>query len=328
MWANWEVASLTEWLRQWNQQKPANQRVGFYGLDVYSLWESLEAMITYLQDEDPEAAAATQQAIRCFEPYKKDDGQSYAWATSRTVPAPCEQDVINLLQKVREGVPQYDSDQEAVFSTEQNAFIAVNAEEYYRAMVRFGPDSWNIRDRHMTETITRLLDFHGSRSKAIIWEHNTHIGDARATDMKEDGMVNVGQLVREKYGKQVIVAVGFGSYQGEVIAGNQWGAPMEIMTVPEARKGSWEAMLHAAGGFNRLLISQDLQQDQDFKQPYDHRAIGVVYHPDRERYGNYVPSVIPERYDAFIYIDKTEALHPLHITPQSNKMPDSYPWGL
>ena len=328
MWGNWEVAALTEWLREWNRSKPANEKAGFYGLDVYSLWESLEAVMNYLRDVDPEAAKATWQAIRCFEPYRTDDGQSYAWATRQVVPASCHAEVIQLLKKIRQGIPQYDHDREAVFSTEQNALVAVNAEKYYRAMVQFGASSWNVRDQHMTETIARLLDFHGPDSKAIIWEHNTHIGDARATDMADEGLVNVGQLVREKYGESQVFIVGFGSYQGSVIAARQWGAPMQDMEVPPAREDSWEALLQEADDIDKIIFSKDIQEETSMQQPWAHRAIGVVYHPEREKYGNYVPSIIPRRYDAFIFLPETETLHPLGLPADAEKIPEAYPWGV
>lgn len=328
MWSNWEIAALTDWLKEWNRHKPANQKAGFYGLDVYSLWESLEAVMSYLRDVDPEAAKATGDAIRCFDPYRSGEGQAYAWATSQVIPASCQYEVIQLLTKIRRGIPQYDSDVEAVFSTEQNALVAVNAEKYYRAMVKFGPSSWNVRDQHMTETITRLLDFHGPQSKAIIWEHNTHIGDARATDMADEGMVNVGQLVREKYGESQVFAVGFGSYEGSVVAGKNWGASMQNMPMPPAKAGSWEALLQEAGAYDKILLSQDVQDESPMRQRWDHRAIGVVYHPERERYGNYVPSVIPQRYDAFIFLPNTRALHALDLSADRSKTPEAYPWGV
>src|SRR5690554_5088134 len=150
--------------------------------------------------------------------------------------------------------PTYDMDHESTFSNELNALVAVNAEKYYRSMIRGGPDSWNIRDRHMTEALQKLTDFHGEGAKAIVWEHNTHIGDARATDMQEDGMVNVGQLVREQYGEDQVFAVGFGSYEGTVIAAKAWGANTETMKVPQAAHNSWEQLFHKAHASDQLLI--------------------------------------------------------------------------
>lgn len=223
-----------------------------------------------------------------------------------------------LRRKIRE-VP---NDREALFSAEQNALIVRNAERYYRTMVRGGAASWNIRDCHMTDTLDRLMQFHGPSAKAIVWEHNTHIGDARATDMAEAGMVNVGQLVRERHGEENAILVGFGSYRGSVVAAVEWEAPMEIMPVPPARQGSWEEVLHQVSPEDRL------PDRERFYAPWGHRAIGVVYHPDRERFGNYVPSVMPLRYDAFIYLDETEALHPYYIEPREEREPpETYPWA-
>jgi erythromycin esterase-like protein len=195
-------------------------------------------------------------------------------------------------------------------------------------MVRGGPESWNIRDRHMTETLDRLMSHHGPGAKAIVWEHNTHIGDARATDMADDGMVNVGQLVRERHAGAGVVLVGFGSHRGSVIAGDEWDAPMEEMHVPPGREGSWEDILHRTGAANKLLLLDDVRNEDAFLEERGHRAIGVVYHPERERFGNYVPTVLPRRYDAFCFIDETRALHPLHLRADPTKMPETYPSGV
>jgi erythromycin esterase-like protein len=206
--------------------------------------------------------------------------------------------------------------------------VAVNAEKYYREMIKGGPGSWNIRDRHMISTLEKLLHFHGPESKAIVWEHNTHIGDARATDMYRNGMVNVGQLAKEKWGVDDTVLVGFGSYKGSVIAGRSWGDDMQKMEVPEARSNSWEEMLHAVAPKNKLIITDDIKSYPELAARHAHRAIGVVYNPELESYGNYVPSVIPERYDAFVFLDETQALHPLKIKPAKQETPETYPWGL
>jgi erythromycin esterase-like protein len=179
----------------------------------------------------------------------------------------------------------------------------------------------------MADTLDRLMDYHGPQAKAIVWEHNTHVGDARATDMARAHMVNVGQLVRERHADQGVVLVGFGSHRGAVIAGDSWGAPMQRMVVPRAQAGSWEDILHRAGADNKLLHMDDLRPFGAATTPRGHRAIGVVYHPAREA-GNYVPSVLPDRYDAFLYLDETQALHPLHVEPALNEPPDTYPWGV
>jgi erythromycin esterase-like protein len=326
MWANWEIVALAEWLYKFNSSLARNTKIGFYGLDVYSLWDSMEAIMNYLQKVDPKALKKAEEAFQCFEPYRRDEGQSYARAT-QFVPEICENEVINLLKEIQTRIPQYDGDYENVFSTEQNAFIAVNAEKYYRAMVKGGPHSWNVRDRHMADTLERLLQLHGDDSKAIVWEHNTHIGDARATDMAAEGMFNIGELARLQHHEKGVVLVGFGTYTGEVMAARSWGAEMEQLHVPEAKKSSWEYLLHQAGGENKLLIMDDFMNDIFMENHFGHRAIGVVYNPEYEKYGNYVPSILPLRYDAFIFLDKTSALHPLHIVPAGHLVPETYPFG-
>lgn len=194
-------------------------------------------------------------------------------------------------------------------------------------MLRGGAPSWNIRDRHMAETLDRLMRQYGPDAKAIVWEHNTHIGDARATDMASAGMVNVGQLVRERHAGEGVVLVGYGSYAGSVVAGRAWGAPMERMPMPPARAGSWEDLLHRAGPENKLLLLDG--RDTAFGEARGHRAIGVVYHPESERAGNYVPTVLPRRYDALLYIDQTRPLHPLHVLARPDgEPPDTYPWTI
>ncbi len=326
MWANWEIVELTGWLFEYNKLLPLYKKIGFYGLDVYSLWESMESILNYLQKVDPNALKTALEAYRCFEPYRKDEGQSYARA-SQFVPALCKSEVTDLLKKIQTRILQYDGDFENVFSTEQNALIAVNAEKYYRAMIEGGPHSWNVRDRHMADTLDRLLQFHGKDSKAIVWEHNTHIGDARATDMAEEGMYNIGELARLTHHEKGVVLVGFGTYAGTVIAGRSWGAKMERLQIPPAKKGSWEYLLHQAAGENKLLIMDDFMNDAFMENYFGHRAIGVVYNPEYEKYGNYVPSILPLRYDAFIFLNETKALHPLHILPDGHLVPETYPFG-
>lgn len=321
MWANWEVAALMEWMKVHNKNVDENKRCGFYGLDVYSLWESIDIMVDYLKKEDPETAQAAIQVLECFSPYEK-EGSAYAtWSTRFT--GPCKEKVLDLFKEISKRSRNYNHDPEAPLNTEQNALVAVNGEEYYRSMLGFDNDSWNVRDTHMFETLERLFKFHGENSKGIIWAHNTHIGDARATDMKEAGMINIGQLAREKYGDAVTL-VGFSSYTGTVTAGSSWGAPMQEMPVPEGKDGSVEKVLHEMFSRNRLIIFN--KESEGNKIP--HRAIGVVYHPGRERYGNYVPSAMNKRYDALMFLDVTQGLHPFHITGVKKNMPDTFPFGV
>lgn len=328
MWANWEIVAFADWLQIHNNPLPANKKIGFYGLDVYSLWESMESIMQYLTKTDPAALKLAEEAFHCFEPFRRDEGSSYARA-SQLVPELCQNEVIDLMREIQKKLPTYNSDYENAFSTEQNAMIAVNAEKYYRSMISGGPHSWNIRDRHMTDTMERLLKFHGEDARVIVWAHNTHVGDARATDMTHEGMFNIGELARAIHHEGDVILVGFGSNKGSVTAGRRWGADVQTMQLPEAIKGSWEYLLHRSGKENKLLILDDFSSnDMIMENHFGHRAVGVVYNPEYEQYGNYVPSIIPLRYDAFIYLDETRDLHPLHIKPGGHQVPETYPFGV
>ncbi len=329
MWANEEVLQLADWLRRLNDSRRPEERVGFYGLDVYSLWDSLDEVMRYLRDRAPEGLEAARRAVRCFEPYGEDE-QQYARATI-LLPTSCEQEVTRLLAELRARAPRADDDgRDGHFVAEQNALVVKNAEAYYRAMVRANDESWNIRDRHMAQTLDRLLEHHGPQSRAIVWEHNTHIGDARFTDMAGDGMVNLGQLARERYGEENVVLVGFGTHRGSVIAGREWGATPEVMRVPPGRADSWEDVLHQVEPADKLLLF-DRSPGRALLEQRGHRAIGVVYRPEYEQFGNYVPTVLPRRYDAFVFLDHTRALEPLteperHVIEE--EVPETYPSGV
>jgi erythromycin esterase-like protein len=329
MWANWETEALIEWMHKYNRDLPANDRAGIYGLDVYSLWESMEVIIDYLKKNDPSLLPSAKRAIGCFEPYSDEMGMAYARSLRRLLPETCESEVVGLLRDIKEHAQYYfNSDVEASLNMEQNAHIAKNAEKYYRSMISLNESSWNVRDQHMMDTLKRLLDFHGSDAKAIVWEHNTHVGDARATDMVLEGSVNVGQLVREQLAAYNPRIVGFGSYEGSVIAAAEWGKPMRKMHVPKAIKSSWENLLHQTGKGDQIVFMDELKYESAFKAPIPHRAIGVVYHPKYEHIGNYVPSVLPQRYDAFVYIEKSEALHPIQVFVDKSQLPETYPWAV
>lgn len=331
MWANREVVELVEWLRDHNTLLPPERQVGFYGLDVYSLWDSMAEVVRYLERVDPEAARAARRAYSCFDPYHSDE-QEYARATA-LVPTSCEDEAVEMLRSLRSRAPRYREDgRDAYFDAEQNALVARNAELYYRTMVRGGPASWNVRDTHMVETLDRLVAHHGPRSKAIVWEHNTHVGDARFTNMARAGMVNVGQLVRQEHEREGVLIVGFGTHRGTVIAAEEWGAPMERMRVPQARPGTLEELLHRAGAGD-FLLRFDGSDDGGIRgldRPVDHRAIGVVYDPDAERWGNYVPTLLPRRYDAFVFVDESHALDPLHmpVRVSGEEVPETFPSGM
>ena len=325
MWANEEVEGFVTWLRHRNEQRPPEERAGFYGLDVYSLWDSLRAIIDYLEDHDGQAAATARRAWSCLEPYHEDP-QQYAWAT-RVVPTSCEDELVALLAQLRRDTAQLDGGADARFHARQNAAVAAGAEQYYRAMVRGGARSWNIRDVHMVDTLERLMDHHGPGAKAVIWAHNTHVGDARATDMAAHGMTNLGELARERYAQDGVVLVGAGGYQGTVIAAPSWGAPLEVMPVPPAREGSHEALLHQLGRERALFVFPDRPTGW-LRTGRGHRAIGVVYRPELDHTGNLVPTILGRRYDAFLSFDRTVALHPLHgEAPRPEGEHETFPFG-
>ncbi|MDB4941969.1 MAG: erythromycin esterase [Labilithrix sp.] len=329
MWANEEVARFIDWMRDHNGDRPAERRVGFYGLDVYSLWDSMKEVVGYLGRVDPAAAAEARRAYECFRPYGE-DAERYAMR-SRLVPSACTDEVVRALTEVRRAAAHGpDGSREGFFHAEQNAIVAMNAEAYYRAMVSGDAASWNVRDSHMVETLDRLLAFHGPGSKAIVWEHNSHVGDARYTDMTEDGEVNVGQLVRERRAHEGVVIVGASTHRGTVIAGDEWDAPMRVMNVPEARLGSWEDVLHRASeGGDRLVLFPEEARRGDLLVPRGHRAIGVVYHPGYERFGNYVPTVLPCRYDALLFVDASRALEPFRLDERArHDAPETFPSGM
>ncbi|WP_240980924.1 erythromycin esterase family protein [Streptomyces sp. Z423-1] len=337
MWANTDVAAFTRWLRRHNEQLPPERRVGFFGLDVYSLWESLHAVLDHLREHDPDRVEHALETYRCFEPYAEDP-QAYALAT-RYLPEGCEPQVISLLTELRRRAAEAAAldGSLADFAARQNAEVLAGADRYYRAMLNSGPESWNIRDRHMADTLDRLMEHYGPDAKAVVWAHNTHVGDARATDMADVGEVNIGQLVRERHVGKGVVLVGFGSYSGTVVAADAWGDVPRIMDVPPARTGSMEDLLHRALPDERALFVFPHVQFQRppssgrrewFHQERGHRAIGVVYRPEYERVGNYVPTVLAERYDAFCYLDRTRALTLLHPMAAESAEEQTWPVGV
>ncbi len=323
MWANAETAQFISWIRKYNDARVKSDKVGFYGLDVYSLWDSITAAADYISKHHPESIEQAREAYRCFEPYREDPiGYAYG---GRGLPGSCQEEVVNMLVGLIQAQQADEHDPEEHFNAEQNAMVALNAERYYKSMLGGQAESWNVRDHHMMGTLQRLMERYGKEAKAIIWAHNTHIGDARATDMADAGMINIGQLVREFY-KDSSYAVGFGTYKGTVIAADAWDAPAEIIKVPPARPESWDGLFHKTVGSDGYLMLRGLTKDTAAQRMQ--RAIGVVYHPDLEQYGNYVPTKLSERYDAYIYIDKTTALTPLSPEHADNQVPETYPTGV
>jgi erythromycin esterase-like protein/predicted phosphoribosyltransferase len=321
MWANEEVAKLAEWMK--------GKNAGFYGLDVYSLFQSMDEVVRYLKDKEPELAEEVKKRYACFDPFETDE-ISYARSLIK-FPAGCKSEVLVNLQKILDlRVKKITDDDDRLFSAQQNARTAANAEAYYRAMI--GPDdnSWNVRDTHMMDTLDRLLERHGEGAKAIVWAHNTHIGDYRATDMVDSGYVNLGGLARQSYGQENVALVGFGTYEGKVLASHSWGGVEEIMTVPPAAESSYEYQFHRAAvqsGCGQYFLIFNKEHPQFLKR-MGHRAIGVVYDPSREKRSNYVPTELSKRYDAFVFVDLTHALHSLHVPYLQGDFPETWPTGM
>ncbi|MDG5786072.1 erythromycin esterase family protein [Evansella sp. AB-P1] len=307
MWANNEMVDLVEWLYEYNHTNP-NEMVGFYGLDVYSLWESMEAIVDYLKKTKSPHINKALQAIECFEPYKRNP-EMYG-ISAAFYGEDCMNEIMELLLSLQENKTISSDDPESVLNMKVNGIVTRNAEHYYHTMVTNDNESWNIRDRHMIDALQYISEFYGATAKGIVWEHNTHIGDARATDMANEGMVNVGQLARENYGKENVYAIGLGTYEGTVIAADKWGDKPKILTVPAGSSGSFEESFHYTGKGNQYIMFTE-DNKHLFQNNIGHRAIGVVYNPSYDQYGNYVPTRPSERYDAFIHIDKTKALTPL-----------------
>lgn len=340
MWANAEVAELAEWLRQYNASASAkartdigkNEKVGFHGLDVYSLFESIEVVLEHLNDINPFLARRARTLYSCFERFNQDE-RRYARSLTQT-PEGCETEVAQVLSELLSFKLNGLKDREAVlFDARQNARIVKNAENYYRTMIMGTEDSWNVRDRHMMETLELLLDRYGPNAKGIVWEHNTHIGDYRATDMLRMGQVNIGGLARERLGEDQVSLVGLGTYEGTVIASHSWDGPTQKLPVPPGREGSYEAAFHdacVAEGYTQSFITmndEDCDETSPLSEILGHRAIGVVYDPAHERWGNYVPTSLSNRYDAFVFFDRTRAVEPYSISFLHEEFPETWPRG-
>ncbi|NDU73126.1 erythromycin esterase family protein [Actinomadura sp. DSM 109109] len=325
MWANEETVRFCRWLRDRNAGLPPGERAGFYGLDVYSLWESLRAVVDHLAKHRPEYLDTALEAYRCFEPHGHDPS-SYGRSTA-LVPDGCEAEVLELLAAVRRLAPPGESgDPDEEFDARQNAEVAAGAERYYRTMLGGGPESWNVRDVHMADTLDRLMDFHDG--KAVVWAHNSHVGDARATGMAGAGMVSLGQLARERHGPGDVVLVGFAGGPGEVVAAPAWGAPMEVMHVPPPAHGSLEQVL-AESELHRgmFIVPPEPEKPAFFTDTLGHRAVGVVYDPDRDP-RQYVPTRLADRYDALCWFRATSALQPLHLEAERRGELETMPTGV
>ena len=338
MWRNVDVLAFVDWLRAHNDGLPPGALgVGFYGMDLYSLYGSLRAVVRYLDEVDPEAAKRARDRYRCFEHFREDP-QLYGYAASAGVAEPCEDAVVTqLLDLQRRAADLAARDgriaEDQHFVAEQNARLAKNAEAYYRAMFRGRVSSWNLRDRHMAETLEALvahLDRRGGRAKVAIWAHNTHLGDARATELGEGGELNVGQLVRERWGSEAVLA-GFTTHSGTVTAASDWDGPAERMNVRPSLPGSHERLLHETGLPRFLLTPRPGEATADALREWRlERAIGVVYRPETERLSHYFGARLADQFDALIHIDQTTAVQPLErqALPESIEVPETFPSSL
>ena len=335
MWRNADVLDFVGWLRAHNESLSSDaRRAGFYGLDLYSLYSSMEAVIGYLDKIDPDAARRARERYGCFEHFRS-DAQEYAAATAYGMAEPCEDDVIAQLVELQRKAAEYARadgrvSEDEYFFAEQNARVAKNGEEYYRSMFRGRASSWNLRDRHMAETLDELvehLDRHGGRTKAVIWAHNSHLGDARATQMGEEGELNLGQLVRERYGNEAL-NIGFSTYTGSVTAASDWGGPAERKRVRPGLPGSYEALFHEVGIPRFMLNLRDGGAAvEQLRQPRLQRAIGVIYRPETERMSHYFYARLPQQFDVMLHIVETRAVEPLERTAgwQRGEVPETYP---
>lgn len=327
MWSNQEIHWFVDWLKAWN--KPIRKPVGFHGLDVYSFYESVDQVLLMLKKIDPKLALEAEEKYSCLQSYRPNE---IAYAKSLLkAPEGCKNEIISVLNATLKARMSADSIKEDWLDVRQNALIAKNAENYYRAMVFGEEDSWNVRDNHMMSTLEMLLEYYGVTSKAVVWEHNTHIGDYRATDMVTDGQVNIGGLAREIYGPENVGLVGFGTYSGTVTASYAWDGPTTTYDVPEARPGSVEHACHSVianvASTDFYLLFDPLDHGSPLTQVKGHRAIGVVYDPEIEHRGNYVPTSLANRYDAFIFLDHTNAITPLNVPYEKHRFPETYPHG-
>jgi erythromycin esterase-like protein len=341
MWRNADVLDFIGWLREHNDAltNDAN-KVGFYGLDLYSLHSSIESVLAYLKKVDPEAAERARYRYSCFDHFGE-DAQAYGYAAGFNLSESCEQEVVNQLIELRKRAAEYASRDGRVaaddfFFAEQNARLVKNAEEYYRSMFRGSVPSWNLRDRHMAETLESLVRHFGRQgqsARVVVWEHNSHVGDARATEMGERGELNVGQLVRERHGSDAVL-VGFSTYAGSVTAASNWDAPAERKRVRPALRDSYEALFHEVGVPRfQISLSEGGPAATALDEPRLERAIGVIYKPETERQSHYFYARVAHQFDALLHFDETRAVEPLERTPEwtmaeVGEPAETFPFGL
>jgi erythromycin esterase-like protein/adenine/guanine phosphoribosyltransferase-like PRPP-binding protein len=337
MWRNTVVVEFIEWLRAHNDSLPAGvEKVGFYGLDLYSLHASMKAVLQHLEKIDPEAAARARERYSCFDHFGEDT-QAYGLMTRLNLSRSCEEEVVAQLVELQRRTADYARRdgrlaEDELFYAEQNARLVKNAEAYYRSMFLEETSSWNLRDRHMSETLDELLAYLGrkaGRAKIAVWEHNSHLGDARATEMGRRGELNVGQLAREKYGSEAVL-VGFTTHHGTVTAASDWGKSAERKRVRPALADSYEALFHAARRDRFLLILNESEALQQLGVPRLERAIGVIYRPETERQSHYFRARLTEQFDAVLHFDETRAVKPLETTAEweAGELPETFPFAV
>ncbi|NRD61545.1 erythromycin esterase family protein [Corallococcus exiguus] len=337
MWRNADVLDFAGWLRTHNDRHSAREKVGFYGLDLYSLHASMGAVLKYLDRADPEAAKRARHRYACFEHFGEDP-KDYGHATSLGLSPDCERQVVDQLrelQREREALLRRDGfiAEDAQFEAEQNARVVQNAEEYYRSMFHGRISSWNLRDTHMADTLDALMGFLKRRlgaARVVVWAHNSHVGDARATEMGEAGEVNLGQLTRQRHPK-VTRLIGFSTYRGTVTAATNWSGTAERKQVRHGLAGSCESLFHQVGLPGFLLDLRELGEAAGaLRERRLQRAIGVIYRPETERRSHYFHTRLPEQFDAMLHIDETRALEPLERTAgwERGEAPETYPTGL
>lgn len=327
MWRNNEVRVFVDWLRSHNAALNPAKRVAFHGLDLYSLYDSIRAVLKYLDEVDPATARAARERYGCLTPWQSDPA-TYGHAALTGAYPTCESEVaVVLLDLMHKRRAYVERDGERFMDAVQNARLIANAEQYYRIMYYGSRASWNLRDSHMFETLKTLLAFYGSKSKAIVWAHNSHIGDASATEMFSRGEYNLGHLCRKEFGT-LAYTIGFGTNAGTVAAASNWDGPMEIKRVVPAVAESCERIFHESGVPNFCLdLSQALNGSEGLRKPRLERAIGVIYRPETELASHYFQAVLPKQFDEYVWFDETKAITPFE-TKTLEEMPDTYPFGL
>lgn len=330
MWRNHEVEQFVRWLRDYNSVEAPRRRAGFYGLDLYSLYTSIAAVLRYLDSVDPDAARVARARYGCLSPWQGDPA-AYGHAVVTGRYRACEEQVVAMLRDMLEKRLEYQlCDGERYLDALQNARVVANAERYYRAMYYGSRESWNLRDQHMFETLRVLLAFRGPEAKAVVWEHNSHVGNAAATEMGARGELNVGQLARTAFGDAAYL-VGFGTDHGTVVAASDWDGPMEVKQVRPAHALSYERLCHDAEIAAFLLALRNPRR-RDVREELAavrlERAIGVVYRPETEMASHYFQAVLPAQFDEYIWFDETHAVTPLGQVARVAGAPDTYPFGL